>query len=953
MKTRLLLIALVMTAVFAVSVFAACGDPTPPPPDEKAPIKKADIAAVEVDLYGEDGLSGERTVSYPLVDYVDLNGAENVTFTLASGSAGLTVGKVKNNKFDVTVATAGEKSFTLKVLQSGAEKFALTGKITVTDSSEFNIKNASFETGDLTDWTADADSGFSVAENQTYFDFYDPVPTVNQQGDYYLDGFGQADGFADQDKRGSIRSSDFKVGGSRWITFRLGGGNQKTLKMQVFEKGADGDKLVATFNNYKFSDPYRSIGLTEYAYRLDESLMGKTCYVRLTDSVTSGAFPAFTADDFRTYYKTGSEPVIDNENIFAAGYYGDMLAASLDVAHADKQLRNGNFETGDLTGWTAAEAGVFAVSNAETYFEGLVDPVPHYNKEGEYFLSSEADEAAMGSITSTAFKVEGSRWLTFRVGGSRASELNIALMAYDPDGDETMVAQFNNGWFSDPYRSFGMTKYAYRVPAEYEGRLLYFVITDRASANFGAITADDFVTYYPEGSEPVIDDENIFAASYQEAVIGTLDDRLGLDTAGSELRNGGFETGDTTGWFTIDLNDSYSVYGESTFFDALFPLNPPKYGVDGEYFLTGAQFDEGASTAGLNAVGSYYSQAFVAGGTGYITFKMGGTNNEKVALELIRYVENGDDEVVARFNNYLFSDPYRSMGMTTYGYQIDSAYLGQKFYFRAVDRAPDNIPFASFSLDAFRTYYETAPTIYNGVPMALENVEDGKTICDDMNIYPAGYVAGSLSNITEKLGLNDATYNIRNGGFETGDHTGWFTDLSGYGAYAISSASTYFDGIYPDNIPVYNKEGNYFLDGYGAEGYVGKVYSQVFKVGGSRWISFRLGGNKTDNLQLKLMRYVDGQNDEVIATFNNWLFSDPYRSFGMTKYAYRIGEQYTDALCYFVLDDSEVTGGSFNAMTADDFVTFYETAPDVYAGAPEVTITDGRTYRAGYCNAPV
>ena len=330
---------------------------------------------------------------------------------------------------------------------------------------------------------------------------------------------------------------------------------------------------------------------------------------------------------------------------------------------------------------------------------------------------------------------------------------------------------------------------------------------------------------------------------------------------------------------------------------------------------------------------------------------MGGTSDASVRLDLIRWVEDGEDEVVASFNNYLFSDPYRSMGMTRYAYKIDASLLGEIFYFRLTDGANSAVSFGAASLDSIRTYYAEEVTVYDGQPPALSNTADSMKLADDTNIYPAAYVTIPIENISEQLGIEDATYELRNGGFETGDMTGWFTDASGYTSYTVSSADTYFDQFYSP-APVYNKEGTYFLDGYTSEGYAGEVYSQAFRVGGTRWITFRLGGNKTEGMQLRLMRYVDGVNDEQIAVFNNYLFSDPYRSFGLTQYAFEIPEAYDGELCYFVIHD-ENGGPNFNAMTADDFVTYYEEAPQIYYGSASAThIEDGNIYPAGYMTAP-
>lgn len=953
-KSILLAMLIVVLCVCAV-VCAACNEENPPvtpnepstPQVEATPTKIKDIADVTVDLYGDDLLKKEREVSYTLTDYVKNANARGVKYELIANSDGITVGNVKNNKFSVTVSAVGEYIFTLKVSQNDAEVFSLSGKVVVVDNSQYGIVNGGFETGDLTGWTISNESSFVTSSNVTFFDWLDPVPTINQDGVYYLDGYNYADSFSSEALTGTVQSSDFIVGGSRWITFKLGGGSSAGLRVELVDKQSGG--TVATFNNYLFSDPYCSLGLTTYAYQIDEKYMGKSMFFRINDEVTEGSFRSITADSFRTYYPIGTEPEIDNENIFEASYAKSKLIAHLDLENATRALPNGDFETGDLTGWMGGSA--YAISEASTFFENFFpENVPSYNKQGNYFVSSEADYDATGTLTSKAFVVGGNRVISFKLGGNKTANLYVSLMKYVEDGDDVEIAKFNNTMFSDPYRSFGMTTYVYTIPAEYENEKCYFVLHDEADSttSFGVLTADAFKTDYNNGEEPVVDGTNVFAAGYIKTELTDLADRLGLDTATSELRNGDFETGDLTGWFTVDLGETYKVHTEGEYFDSYFPLNIPIYSVDGTYFLSG--WKSGVSEAGLDAIGVMYSQAFVVDGSGWITFKMGGTNNEGLKLQLVKYVEDGDDVVVATFNNYLFSDPYRSFGMTTYGYKVDSSLKGEKCYFKLVDDLDGSVSFSAISLDSVKTYYENEITLYTGNPITITNEITSLKLSDDTNIYPAGYVRTSVDDITSKLGLDTATTSLRNGDFETGDLTGWFTDPAGATAYTLSKETKYFENYYPDNPPIYNQQGTYFLNGFGNELYTGKVYSQAFVVGGSRWITFRLGGNKTDNLQFKLMSYVDGTNDVEIAVFNNYLFSDPYRSFGMTEYAYQIPEKYMGSKCYFVICDEGTA--NFGAITLDAVVTYYETAPDVYYGtASSSMIDDGRIYAAGYKNA--
>lgn len=906
--------------------------------------KIKDFEDRNVDLMGEDLVNGSQEVVYTLSDYVKNVSAQGTTFELASSSEGVTLGTVKNNKVPVTVSTVGDKEFSLKVSNATGLLFEVKGKIHVTDSSVYYIENGGFETGDLTGWTVSDDSGFVVADNEEYFNWLDPVPTTNHTGDYYLDGFNQANGFSGEAKRGTLTSSPFVVGGSRWVSFQLGGGNQKSLRLELVAK--EGDVVIAVFNNYMFKDPERSIGLTTYAYQVPAEYAEKECYFRFVDNATSGSFQAFTADTFITYYAVGSEPVVDNENIFAANYSGTINSEKLNLSAATATLKNGGFETGNLEGWTGGEG--YTLSTSETFFEAFFpDNIPTYNKVGTYFLTTETNYDFQGTLTSEAFVVSGSGWITLKIGGNKTDNLYVSLMKYVEDGEDIEIARFNNNLFSDPYRSFAMTKYAYQIPAEHMGSKCYFVICDYAASDtsFGAMVVDDIQTYYEVGNEPVVDGIDCFYASYCQVVPTGIGEKLGLDSATNEIRNGGFETGDLTGWFSYDLGESYVVTTEGTLFEQYYPYNAPIYNVTGDYFLTG--FKAGEAEGGLNAVGAIYSQAFIVGGTRWITFKLGGTNNEAVALELYAYNEVGEDTLIAQFNNYLFSDPYRSIGMTTYGYQIPQEYAGRACYFKIVDQANNSIAFGAIAIDDVKTYYETAPVICTENPLVIYNDANSPKLSDDTNIYEAAYVNKPIDTIADKLGIDTATNELRNGGFETGDLTGWFTDAAGVGSYVISSATTYFEAFFPDNIPNYNKEGTYFLDGYGNEGYTGSVYSQAFVVGGSRWITFRLGGNKTEGLKVKLMKYVDGVNDVEIAVFNNYLFSDPYRSFGMTEYGYQIPEEYMGAHCYFVIEDYQ-NDSNFKAITADAFVTYYENAPTIYYGSASDNISDGRIYLAGY-----
>ncbi|MGI6781359.1 MAG: hypothetical protein ACOX56_00760 [Acholeplasmataceae bacterium] len=128
----------------------------------------------------------------------------------------------------------------------------------------------------------------------------------------------------------------------------------------------------------------------------------------------------------------------------------------------------------------------------------------HIIKLGTYFLTTETNYDFQGTLTSEAFIVDGSGWITIKIGGNKTDNLYVSLMKYVDDSEDIELAKFNNNLFSDPYRSFAMTKYAYQIPEEYFGDILYFVINDYATSDtpFGAITIDEIITYYEVGNEP-------------------------------------------------------------------------------------------------------------------------------------------------------------------------------------------------------------------------------------------------------------------------------------------------------------------------------------------------------------------------------------------------------------------------------------------------------------------
>ena len=184
----------------------------------------------------------------------------------------------KYNATDKAGNTANEKTFTVVVYEYAAN---------------MDIQNGGFETGDLTGWTIEQISGSSDAFKNEYV-----ISTNNRkEGTYFFDG-----SKTDDDKVGAIRSSNFVLGGSGWINFRLGGGNDiQSLYLGVYR--ASDDVMIAKFAN---SNPQKYGGnefLVGYKFNLLTITglnRGETLYIKIVDTKLEN-WAIIKIDDIKTF----------------------------------------------------------------------------------------------------------------------------------------------------------------------------------------------------------------------------------------------------------------------------------------------------------------------------------------------------------------------------------------------------------------------------------------------------------------------------------------------------------------------------------------------------------------------------------------------------------------------------------------------------------------------------
>jgi hypothetical protein len=371
--------------------------------------------------------------------------------------------------------------------------------------SPYQVQNGTFETGDLTGWTASWSNeqdriGYVSGANG----WWNENLPYNKKGNYLFTGID------DEGKTGTLTSSSFTVGGSGYITYLLGGGgNPRDCYLSVLD--AETGEELARFANRYFHD--LGIGLINRGSNLANmvyykanlsAFIGRNVRLQLVDNATS-SWGLLTADSFITYYAT-------QEAVPANAYDAlDILPKATLGADNEYQVLNGDFETGDLTGWTM-EGNILGVANNDVWWNEWFA----FNKDGGYFLSGWAgEEVATGTLTSSTFTVGGCGVITFKLSGGKNTNLCRVEIVDAQTGE--VLSVYGNTKFAEstkPYYYNGqpidlakegvykanMVEYKADLSADM-GREVYIRIVDEATNDWGLFFVDSFITYYQSEEE--------------------------------------------------------------------------------------------------------------------------------------------------------------------------------------------------------------------------------------------------------------------------------------------------------------------------------------------------------------------------------------------------------------------------------------------------------------------
>lgn len=348
-----------------------------------------------------------------------------------------------------------------------------------------------------------------------------------------------------------------------------------------------------------------------------------------------------------------------------------------------------------------------------------------------------------------------------------------------------------------------------------------------------------------------------------------------IDSTAYRLINGGFEN-DLDGW-TIDGGNIGAVNNATMYWNEMKPFESV-----GKFFNAYTVLKEDDANVALGgdegAKGTLTSSTFTIGGSGWITYMLGGA--KETTLVYLEIVDAATQEVLDRFGNKLFSDADLG-GCKLIKYKADlSAHKGKTAFIRITDNASAN--YGLFFADEFVTYYAAQP----------DNTFNTAT---------------SLAHLK---------YQVANCGFENGNLDGW--TLNG-DIGVVSSDSSYW--THTASPPSYNKDGDKLFTWWtwendhevSREGNTGTLTSDEFILKAGQTISFKFGGGGGNNEIY--IEVVDVETGNAIAKF----FNTEANGGELKQYHYTF-DTTDDKACYIRIVDNATS--SWGCLAVDSFITY-------------------------------
>lgn len=305
---------------------------------------------------------------------------------------------------------------------------------------------------------------------------------MEKEGNYYFSGIASGT----PAMRGTLTSDTFKLSGNGYITFKMGAGkNNDKVYVEFFEKGKD--KAIAKVVNSDCDGVYITDHLITKIVDLKDYI-GKEIYIKVTDNDDGDDYAYVNLDAFHMCKDDDEVKAAEEEYKKQLETYGEK---PFEEDETSNTIVNGNFETGDMTGWKILEGKALTVSGIVPTSQMYWNDRSVYG-EGEYYFDGSNNGAIpenyTGAIRSTKFTLGGDGFISFMIG---AASKNCYVALCDANTDEELIIK-GNDYFSDPGLALTLLR-TYMDASEYIGRVVYIKVVDaNDGGGFAFMNVDDF-----------------------------------------------------------------------------------------------------------------------------------------------------------------------------------------------------------------------------------------------------------------------------------------------------------------------------------------------------------------------------------------------------------------------------------------------------------------------------
>lgn len=425
-------------------------------------------------------------------------------------------------------------TFLIHIYDMVHTSYTLTLKTNEGPATDFNVVfdhplnrvvNGGFETGDLYGWTPyqiwKDESGLSAFRNSRvvstpYYGSTDTDP-YNKEGTYlfglYAYPYDNTNKDLNQERTGMLRSTDFVVDGSGFISFRLGGGeNTGTAYVSIHDSVTHEE--LARFANRHFRDTDLS-GTTNaegymFQYYADlSSFIGRSVYILIVDAA-SHEWSVLSFDSFVTYY--ASTPA----------YTADELAEDIVPVISDRGLGLTYIDNGDLTAnldkWENPN-GVFTIANGGA-------------------ISSVGGNSAVGVLRSPAFKISGTEcYLDFQFAGAIQYDKQVFILVKEVGTNLEVLRLTRRDNLSTRADSGNFDHHWYDLSGLDPNKEYYLEVVDNRDGDWGVALVKEF---FLTNTTPAVATDVAVNAFYGLAQVSPVDG--GSRVLVSEITSADFTT---------------------------------------------------------------------------------------------------------------------------------------------------------------------------------------------------------------------------------------------------------------------------------------------------------------------------------------------------------------------------------------------------------------------------